>query len=142
MAHVLGAPGRALGTDFNFNELRPSLTAVKRQDPLVFTAGFTYQTALESHGITLGDQFTPSVGMLFAVSPETSLQFSQQVTFSEPTVVGGRNIPGSESTSGILSLGILSILARGVSMQFTAGIGETRDTPDLTLILAFPIRLN
>jgi hypothetical protein len=140
--HGIPLGNGVLGTNFNFNEFRASMTAVKRQDPLVFTAGFTYQTALENGGITPGDQFTPALGMLFAVSPETSLQFSQQVTFAKPTSVGNRSIPGSEETSGILSLGVLSILARGLSVQFTAGVGETRDAPDLTLLLAFPIRLN
>jgi hypothetical protein len=132
--------GISLGS--GFNEFRVGTTAVKRQDPLVFTAGFTYQTALENNGVTPGDQYIPSVGMLFAVSPETSLRFAQQIGFIQPIKVGGIAVQGSDQTQGIFTVGLLSILARGVVLDFSASIGETPDAPDLSFRLAFPIRLN
>jgi hypothetical protein len=125
-----------------FNEFRVGLLASKRQDPLVFTAGFTYQTALENRGISLGDQYIPALGMLFAVSPETSLQFSQQVTFQNSSLFNGRTIPGSQLVEGVFNAGVLSILAPGIVVNFNVGIGETPDAPDLTFLLQFPIRLN
>ena len=129
-----------LGT--GFNEFSAGFTAVKRQDPLVFTAGFTYQTSLTHNNVTPGDQYTPAVGVLLAVSPETSLRFAQQVSFVKGIEVGGRGVPGSEQTSGLFTFGLLSILGRGLVMDFSASIGETPDAPDLSLRLAFPIRLN
>ena len=130
----------ALGS--GFNEFRGSVTAVKRQDPLVFTTSFTYQTALESHNVAPGDQFIPAVGMLFAVSPETSLRFAQQLDFVRPIKVGGNTVPGTDQLQGIFSVGLLSILARGLVMDFNVSIGETPDAPDLTIRMGFPIRLN
>ncbi len=132
--------GTALGS--GFDEFRVSLTAVKRQDPLVFTAGMTYQTALESRNIQLGDQYTPAVGMLFAVSPKTSLRFAQQVAFTRGAQLDGVTVPGSDQLSGVFTFGVLSILARGLTLDLSANIGETPDAPEFSFRLAFPIRLN
>jgi hypothetical protein len=125
-----------------FDEFSVGLTATKRQDPLVFTGGFLYQKTLTNKGITPGDQFTPSVGMLFAVSPETSLQLAQQVSFVNATKRGNQIIPGSDELSAVFSVGVLSILAPGWVVNLTAGIGETADAPNLTVQLSLPIRLN
>jgi hypothetical protein len=125
-----------------FNEFRAGLTAVKRQDPLVFTAGFTYQTTMEHNNVEPGDQYIPAVGVLLALSPETSLRFAQQVGFIRQGSINGVPVPGSEQTSGIFTVGLLSILARGVVLDLSASVGETPDAPDLNLRLAFPVRLN
>jgi hypothetical protein len=118
------------------------VTAVKRQDPLVFTAGFTYQNTLENNGYKPGDQYTPSVGLVLAVSPETSLRFSQQISFTRADEFHGRPVPGTQRTIGILSFGLLSILGRGLVVNVTGGVGETHDAPDLFMQVALPIRLN
>jgi hypothetical protein len=80
--------------------------------------------------------------MLFAVSPETSLRVAQQLTFVRKANVSDKPVPGSEQTYGIFTFGALSILGRGLVVDFTANVGETRDAPDLLVRLAFPIRLN
>ncbi len=138
----LGQFSRGLALGAGFNEFRVGLLATKRQDPLVFTAGFTYQRTLEHLGVTAGDQFIPSVGLLFAVSPETSLQLSQQVAFADPIKRFGQKIPGSDQVQGIFSVGLLSILRPGLVVNLTASIGETPDAPNLTFQFAVPIRLN
>ena len=138
----LGETYRRLPLGTGFNEFRIGLLASKRQDPLVFTAGFTYQKSLENRGVTPGDQFIPSVGMLFAVSPETSLQLSQQVAFVSGVRQNGLLIPGSDQVSGIFTVGLLSILRPGWVVNLSASIGETPDAPSLTVQLSLPIRLN
>jgi len=132
--------GLALGTGFDW--FKAAVVAVKRQDPLVFTAGLAYQTNLARDGILPGDEIIPSVGMLFAVSPETSLQFVQQVAFLNNTRFRGVTVPGTSAIQGIFQAGLLSILAPGVVVNLTAAISETPDAPDLTVQLAVPIRLN
>lgn len=138
----VGQVDKGLPLGMGFNEFRAGVLASKRQDPLVFTAGFTYQASLERHGITPGDQFIPALGMLFAVSPETSLQFNQTAAFIENTQLHGVGVPGSSQLQATFTAGVLSILAPGVVVQFLAAIGETPDAPALTLELAFPINLN
>lgn len=137
-----GAFGKGLALGTGFNELKAGLLATKRQDPLVFTAGFLYQKTFESRGIEPGDQFIPSVGLLFGISPETSLQVSQQLAFVNATKQNHILVPGSNQVEGIFNVGILSILGPGFVVNFNAGIGETPSAPNLTLQLSFPIRLN
>lgn len=132
--------GLALGSGYDW--LRGSITAVKRQDPLVFTAGFSYQTDFSYHGLEPGDQYTPSLGMLFAISPETSLQFGQQVTFAKDLKLRGATVPGSSQVEAAFQAGVLSILAPGLVVDLSAAVGETPDAPDLTVQFALPIRLN
>ena len=129
-----------LGT--GFDEFTGSVTIVKRQDPLVFQAGFTYEYSLEHNGLTPGQLFIPTVGLLFAISPETSLGFSQQLEFGQKAYFHGLAVPGSEQTIGIFRIGLLSILGKGRVVNFSVGIGETPDSPNVSVQLAFPIRLN
>jgi len=138
----LGQTEKNLPLGTGFDEFKVGLTATKRQDPLVFTSSFSYQASLENKGVQPGDQYTTSLGMLFAVSPETSLQFSQQITFVKPFYVRNLKVPGSDQFSGIFNAGVLSILGPGLVINFLASMGETPDAPDLTLQLSMPIRLN
>jgi hypothetical protein len=82
------------------------------------------------------------MGVLLAVSPETSLQFAQQFIFTDKDVFNGRSIPGSNRTEGIFSVGLLSVLGRGRVISFSVGIGETEDSPNVVFQIATPIRLN
>jgi len=125
-----------------FNEFFAGVTAVKRQDPLVFTGNLTYVNSLQHNGLKPGDQYIGSVAMLFAVSPETSLRVNQQILFGREATFRGRSLPGSDKTEGILSFGVLSILGRGLVVDFNAGIGETPDSPNFFVTVQFPIRLN
>lgn len=137
-----GMTNKGIPLGAGFDEFKLGFVATKRQDPLVFTAGLSYQTALANNGVSPGDQYTPSAGFLFAVSPQTSLQFSQQVTFVNATQRNNQKIPGSNQVQGVFNVGLLSILAPNLVVNLSAGIGETPDAPDLTLMLSFPIKLN
>lgn len=130
--------GIALGT--GFNEVKGSLLAVKRQDPLVFTAGLGYIHSFEYAGLQPGDQYATSLGMFFAVSPETSLRISPQLTFGDETRVNGARVAGSNQVAGVMTFGILSILAPGLNMDLSTDIGVTRDAPKYAIRASFPIR--
>jgi hypothetical protein len=138
----LGQFKRGIPLGMGFDQFRIGVIATKRQDPLVFTAGFSYQKSLENKGVVPGDQFTPSVGLLFAVSPETTLQLSQQLAFANAVKRNGQIISGSDQVSGIFNIGLLTILRPGLVVNLTAGIGETADAPNFTVQLSIPIRLN
>lgn len=130
--------GIALGT--GFDEIKGSLLAVKRQDPLVFTAGLGYIHSLPYAGVQPGDQYATSLGMFFAVSPETSLRISPQLTFADEVSVNGARIPGSNQVAGAMSFGIFSILAPGLNMDLSTDIGLTRDAPKYAVRVSFPLR--
>lgn len=128
--------GIALGT--GFNELKASLTATKRQDPLVFTTSLGYQTAFSKHGIQPGDQYLASAGIFFAVSPETSLLFSPQLAFANDTKFNGARVPGSDQLSAVLELGLITVLAPRFLLDFRFDVGLTNDAPKFGLKLLFP----
>jgi hypothetical protein len=125
-----------------FDELSAGLIAVKRQDPLVFRAGFNYQYSIEHNGYKPAEQYIPSAGLILAISPETSLQFNQVISFSGRDTFHGKPIPGTEKAMGIFEVGVLSILGRGRVVNFTVGIGETTDAPNVFVQLAIPLRMN
>ncbi|MBV8094103.1 MAG: hypothetical protein JO110_12950, partial [Acetobacteraceae bacterium] len=56
------------------NKLTFSLTATKRQDPLVFVGSAAYTKGFVENGITPGDQLSFVTGAYLATSPETSLR--------------------------------------------------------------------
>ena len=130
--------GIAAGT--GFNEITGSLTAVKRQDPIVFTAGFGYIHSLQYAGVEPGDQYTTSLGLLLGVSPETSLRISPQLTFADETQLHGTRLAGSNQVLGTMTFGALSILGPGFVMDLNTDIGLTRDAPKYGIRVGFPIR--
>jgi hypothetical protein len=125
-----------------FNQFNVGFTTVKRQDPLVFTGGFNYIHSGENNGIRPGDQYITSFGFLMAVSPQTSLQFAQQLTFYGKDSFNSRALPGSNRTAGIFTAGVVSVLGRNRVISFSVGIGETEDSPNIVVQVAMPIRLN
>lgn len=123
-----------------FNELRASLTAVKRQDPLVFTGGLSYEKAFKSGEVKPGDEFGMSIGTSLAVSPETALSLSLVQALSQETEVSGQAIDGSNQQSTLLLIGASSLLPRQTLLSLTVGFGLTDDAPDYTVNMSLPIR--
>lgn len=130
--------GIALGS--GFNEIKASVVASKRQDPLVFTASLGYTTSLSKHGIQPGDQYTASGGMFLAVSPETSLLFQPQVTFAGETSFEGMTVPGSDQVAAALELGLVTVLAPKLLLDLRFDIGLTHDAPKFGMKVSFPFR--
>ncbi|ADE13351.1 hypothetical protein Nhal_0134 [Nitrosococcus halophilus Nc 4] len=130
--------GVALGG--GFHEIRGSLTALKRQDPLAFTGNFFYESSFEKDNIDPGDKFGFSIGALLAASPATSLRLELQQVFSQELEVNGGDIPGSNQVSSSFIFGASSVLGRGILLSISGGIGLTEDAPDYFINFALPIR--
>jgi len=124
------------------HELSGSLTAVRRQDPLVFVGSVSYQTAFEEDGVDPGDQLGVALGTLLAASPETSLRFFLDQSFVEETEVDGRTIDGSDQVAASLVIGASSVLGAGVFLDVTASVGLTDDAPDYAVAVSLPIRFD
>lgn len=125
-----------------FPQLRGGLTFLKRQDPLAFVAGLSYAKNYKANNIEPGDEIGFSLGAVLAASPETSLQFGFQQTFSQDTKIDGRRIPESGEPQGILSLGFSSIIAKGVLLNFSVGAGLNEAAPDYFFQVSLPIRFD
>ncbi|WP_156776884.1 transporter [Nitrococcus mobilis] len=123
-----------------FNELSGSLTATKRQDPLVFIGSFTYTTSFEKNGIDPGDAFNFSVGALLAASPETSLRLTINQSFVDKIKVDGRAFDGSDRVIASLAFGASSIVGHGKFLDLAATAGLTDQAPDYSVTLTLVVR--
>lgn len=134
------ANGVALGG--RFHELQGSLTAVKRQDPMVFVGALSYDHTFEEGEVQPGAAITANIGSFIAVSPETSLQFSFTVAHQDEAERAGREIEGSDRLIGSFAVGGSTLLAPGTLLNLSVGIGLTDDADDFSLSLSVPVRLD
>jgi hypothetical protein len=138
--HELGR----LSPGSGFPSLQAALTAMTREDPLVFfvTPSYTWVFERERSGVDVnpGDAIGLKAGMLLAASPETSLRASFELSHSARTRIAERDVAGSDTTLGILELGLAKVLTRRTLLDVEFGIGLTSDTPDFRLRIALPIR--
>ena len=132
--------GVALNGDFD--EIRGSLTALKRQDPLAFVGAVSYQTAFEQDDIDPGDELGFSIGTVLAASPETSLRLALSQAFVQEAEVDGGRIRGSDQVMASLTLGAAAVLGRGLLVDVSADIGLTDDAPDYAISVGLPIRFD
>lgn len=122
-----------------FRSVQAELVALKRQDPLAFVAGVSYNRAFEKDQIRPGDAFGFSVAALLAASPATSMQFGFGQTFRKETEFNGVKVSGSKSAFGIFNIGASSILARDIMLNTQLGIGLGNDAPKYTFMISLPI---
>jgi hypothetical protein len=118
------------------SKLSLSLTALKRQDPLVFVATGGYTKAFQSNQINPGDQTNFGLGAFLATSPETTLRGVLSQTFLENETLRGVTFPGSNTVQSLLTFGASSILGRGVLVDLQVGFGLTNPSPKYTVVLS------
>ncbi|MCF8003767.1 MAG: transporter [Chromatiaceae bacterium] len=129
-----------LALGIGFSELRGSLSALARQDPLALTASLSYETTFEKDNIDPGDELGISFGVSLAASPETSLSMSLAQTFAQETRIGGQAIPGSDETTSVMAFGASFILGRNLLLSLSAVVGLTDSAPDYAFAVSLPIR--
>lgn len=123
-----------------FHELRGSLTAIKRQDPVAFVGGLSYQHTFEKDQLRPGRAISANFGSFIALSPETSLRLLLSGAYQKETEFFGRKIGGSDQTVVTFLVGGSTLLARGTLLNLSAGIGLTDDAEDFSITLSLPIR--
>jgi hypothetical protein len=126
----------------DFDEIRGSLTALKRQDPLAFVGAVSYQTAFEQDDVDPGDELGFSIGTVLAASPETSLRLALSQAFVQEAEVDGGRIRGSDQVMASLALGAAAVLGRGLLVDVSAEVGLTDDAPDYAISIGLPIRFD
>lgn len=113
-----------------FNELEFSLSATKRQDPLVFIGEVFFQKTLdEQDQIEPGDLFGLSLGVLLAASPDTSLRVTLDQVRVQEVRVDGVDVSGSDAVIGSLTVGASSVVGDGKFFDFSVQAGLTEDAP-------------
>lgn len=135
-------PVRANGVPMTsgFDRLSFSATALKRLDPLVFSATGGYTKAFEANRINPGNQFNFITGAFLATSPETTLRAVLSQNFLQDTSVNGITIPGSNTSQPIMTFGASTILGRGLLVDLQVGLGLTNAAPKYQVILSSTYR--
>ena len=122
------------------SKLSPTLTLLKRQDPLVFVATGGYTKAFQSSQINPGDQINFQTGAFLATSPETTLRGVLQQNFLQNTTIKDITFKGSDSVQSILTFGASTILDRGLLVDLQVGFGLTNAAPKYSVILSSTYR--
>jgi hypothetical protein len=122
-------------TGTGVDTLQASLTAVKRQDPLVFFGSFAYTASLGTGPFDLGDLVGGRLGVFLAATPDTSLFFDIDVTSSFAS-----RFDESGRLFGVAEVGFLTVLSRKTVLNINAGFGFTPAAPDFRLTISLPTR--
>ena len=136
----LSSNGMAMGG--GFSSVSTSLTALKRQDPLAFTARIGYQKTFKKYGIEPGDQLSLSLGANLAASPKTSLSLGLQQTYSLESKINQVTLPGSNTLASAFTIGASSTIGRNFFFSVLGGIGLTDAAPKYFLNLTIPFRFD
>jgi len=125
-----------------YNGLRGSLTAIKRQDPLVFVGALSYEHNFENNQFQPGPVVAANFGSFIALSPETSLRFLFSGAYQDESELFGNKIFGSDRTPASFEVGGATLLTRGTLLNLSVRIGLTDDADDFAISLSLPIRLD
>jgi hypothetical protein len=131
------AQGLPLGNDYNV--VRGLLTATKQLDPLVLVGQIGYGHGW-AHRLTPGGEYDALIGMLMSVAPEASLNFQLQQRFFDTGRQTGVVVSGRTVTNFITGASV--ILAPRTLLDFSLGIGLTRDTPRYFFRISLPMRFS
>jgi hypothetical protein len=127
-----------------FNVLQAGLTAVKRQDPMVFygavTRAWRLGRTIAGLDIEPGEVTGLKVGTILAASLETSLRLAFDVSRTARTRVNGQKTPGTDTSIGVLEIGLGSVLSARTVLDVRVGVGLTPDAPNYRIDVALPMR--
>jgi hypothetical protein len=128
-----------VGFNAGFRELQAEVVALKRQDPLAFTASLFYSKVFEEDSIKPGNGTGLTLGATLAASPATSLQFAFSQVYRQKQELNGIKLRGTEQTYGVLTLGASSVLSRSTTLVSQFGIGLGNDAPNYSISVRLPI---
>lgn len=144
-----------LPTGSGFYSLQPGVTWLYPSDPVVFFGNLSYLHNFPRHNVSrtvlgggkealgtvrVGDIADVSVGMGLALNDKASISIGYDQSFVGITRQNGKTVPGSaKSVLGTLLIGGSFRFNDRRTMNFTLGVGVTRDTPDATVTVRVPM---
>jgi hypothetical protein len=136
----IGSGSMAMGG--GYNGFIASMTALKRQDPLAFTAIASYEKFLKKNGNEPGNQYNFTLATTLAASPQTSLSIGLQQTYVTEAIINNATLPGSDFVSSFFTVGAASTIGRSLFFSTTGGIGLTNSSPAYFLNITIPFRFD
>jgi hypothetical protein len=142
-------------TGTGFYTLQPGVTWLLPSDPVVFFGNLSYLYNVERHNVyehillagtqylgtvKMGNEADISIGMGMALNDKASLSIGYDQTFIGTTYESGQKLPGSTKVwLGSLLIGGSYRMNSKRTLNFTLGVGVTRDTPDATVTVRIPM---
>jgi hypothetical protein len=142
-------------TGSGFYSLQPGMTWLYPSDPVVFFGNVSYLRNFPRHNVSrnvllagkeplgtvsVGDIADVSVGMGLALNDKASISIGYDQSFVGLTKQNNRTVAGSAKTVlGTLLLGGSYKFNDKRTLNFTLGVGVTRDTPDATVTVRVPM---
>jgi len=131
-------------TGGGFNVLQAALTAVKRQDPMVYYGTLSYADprarVLEGSRVDPGSTTGLRFGGILAATPETSISLGVDLGFVGDSRVDGQPVPGTDAVLGTLQIGFAAIVTRSLMFSLNGDFRFSGNVPNFRLTLALPIR--
>ena len=141
-------------TGSGFYSLQPGLTWLLPSDPVVIFGNVSYLHNFPRHGVSrnvllagkeylgkvsVGDVVDVSIGVGLALNDKASISFGYGQSFVGITKQNNHTVPGSAKTVlGTFLIGGAYRLSDKRTLNFTLGVGATRDTPDLNMTVRLP----
>jgi hypothetical protein len=120
------------------------LSIVKAIDPLVLLAAFEVEESVPRRIAAGWLDPRASLGIttiaILAVSPETSLLFGLEQTYSQTARVRGADIRGTNRSAAVFSVGFGTLASSVGMLEVSVGIGLTQDVPRFQVNLATPLK--
>jgi hypothetical protein len=142
-------------TGSGFYSLQPGVTWLYPSDPVVFFGNLSYLHNFPRDNVTrnlvlsgkenlgkvkLGDIVDVSIGMGLALNEKASFSIGYDQSFIGTTKQNNQTVPGSaKSVLGTLLIGGSYRFNPKRTVNFTLGVGVTRDTPDATVTVRVPM---
>jgi len=138
-----------------FWAIQPGVTWLYPTDPVVFFGNLSYLYNVPRDNVTrkillggtedlgkvkLGDIVDVSIGMGLSLNEKASISIGYDQSFVGATKQNNHNVPGSTKTVlGTLLIGGSWRFSDKRTVNFTLGVGVTRDTPDATVTVRVPM---
>ncbi len=121
-----------------------SLVAAKSSDPAVIFGSLSYAHSFErsfsNYGsVEPGDTIGYSLGLAIALSYQTAVNFSFDQSITQKMKRGGEPVVGSFVNAANFKTGVNWALSERASVDVSAGIGVTADSPDFTVEVRVPV---
>lgn len=142
-------------TGSGFYTVQPGVTWLFPSDPVVFFGNMSYLYNVPRHNVyehillagtqylgtvKMGNEADLSIGMGMALNDKASLSIGYDQTFIGTTSESGQKLPGSTKVwLGTLLIGGSYRFNEKRTLNFTLGVGVTRDTPDATVTIRMPM---
>jgi hypothetical protein len=119
------------------------VSVVKAVDPVVLLASVSLGSGiprrLHAGWLDTGPELGITTSAVLAVSPETSMSFGLEQSYSGDVKLAGKSLASTGHTAAVFDVGFATLVSRAALFQITLGIGLTSDVPRFQVSMGLPL---